>query len=140
MLPKLVSRYFQVVGCIIEFKRSSKMARQFKLSDAEKRKLRDELYKRDGRRCHYCGIPEDEFHQIWGGPFYGGFKRGRRLEIDRKVNSLEYNTKNCVLACAICNMSKSDKFSYDEFKKVGEVISEIWQTRKGTTTYQVGEV
>jgi len=116
------------------------MARQFKLSRTEKRQLRNELYERDGRRCHYCGIPEDEFYQIWGGPFYGGFKRGQRLEVDRKVNSLEYDIKNCVLACAICNMAKSDKFAYDEFRKVGEVISEIWQNRKRPKIHQVSEV
>lgn len=111
------------------------MATQFKLSSTQKRQLRNELYKRDGKQCHYCGILEDEFYQIWSGPFYGGFKRGRRLEIDRKVNSLGYDIKNCVLACPICNMAKSDKFSYDEFKKVGKVISKIWQDRKRTRTH-----
>ncbi len=106
------------------------MARQFTLGSAEKRQLRNQLYERDGKYCHYCGIPEDEFQQIWAGPFYGGFKRGQRLEIDRKINSLGYEIQNCVLACAICNMAKSNKFSYDEFKKVGKIIGEIWQTRK----------
>jgi len=99
-------------------------------SNQEKNQLRKELYERDGHHCHYCGIQEDEFQQIWSGPFYGGFKRGRRLEIDRTMNGLGYSISNCVLACAICNMSKSDKFSYDEFKKVGVVIREIWQNRK----------
>jgi len=116
------------------------MARQFRLGNTEKRQLRSELYKRDGRRCHYCGIPEDEFYQIWGGSFYGGFKRGQKLEVDRKVNSLEYDIENCVLACAICNMAKSDKFSYDEFRKVGETIREIWQNRKRRKIHQVSKV
>lgn len=106
------------------------MVKQFRLSSTGKRQLRNELYKRGGKRCHYCGISEDEFYQVWGGPFYGGFKRGHRLEIDRKVNSLGYDIENCVLACSVCNMAKSDKFSYDEFKQVGEVISKIWQNRK----------
>ncbi|MFC1900539.1 HNH endonuclease [Chloroflexota bacterium] len=106
------------------------MAKKFKISDSKRRKLRNQLYERDGKNCHYCGLPEDKFRQIWGGPFYGGFKRGNVLEIDRIVNSFGYEIDNCVLACAICNMSKSDKFSYDEFKKVGVVIREIWQNRK----------
>ena len=110
------------------------MVKQSKLSDTKRRQLRNELYKRDGKRCHYCGIREDEFYQIWAGPFYGGFKRGQRLEIDRKVNSLGYDIENCVLACPICNMAKSDKFSYDEFKQVGEVIGRIWRDRKRTRT------
>lgn len=110
----------------------TEMARQFGLNRIEKRQLRNQLYERDGRRCHYCRISEDEFYQIWGGPFYGGFKRGRRLEVDRKVGSLGYGVDNCVLACAICNMAKSDKFSYDEFKTVGKAIREIWQNRKSS--------
>jgi len=120
---------------IIEGGRSPAMTRQFRLSNTEKRQLRNELYRRDGKQCHYCGIPEDEFYQLWGGPFYGGFKRGRRLEIDRKVNSLGYDIKNCVLACPICNMAKSDKFTYDEFKQVGKVIGRIWQSRKRTSIH-----
>ena len=39
-----------------------------------------------------------------------------------------------ILACPICNMAKSDKFSYDEFKQVGEVIGRIWRDRKRTRT------
>jgi 5-methylcytosine-specific restriction endonuclease McrA len=110
------------------------VAKQFELSSTEKRQLRNELYMRDGKQCHYCGIPEGDFYQIWGGPFYGGFKRGQRLEIDRKVNALGYDIENCVLACPICNVAKSDKFSYDEFKEVGQVISKIWRNRKKTRT------
>jgi len=97
-----------------------------------KTKLRNELYKRDGTKCHYCGIEEKDFPSVWGKTFYGGIKRGRILEIDRKDNNpaSEYNVMNCVLACALCNMAKSDKFTYEEFKRVGGVIKEIWQQRK----------
>ncbi len=103
-----------------------------KISPAEKARLRNELYERDGRRCHYCGIEEEDFPMVWGETFYGGIKRGRILEIDRKDNNreLEYNVMNCVLACALCNMAKSDKFKDKEFKRVGRVIKEIWQQRK----------
>ena len=111
------------------------MVKQSKLSSTEKKQLRDQLYERDGKQCHYCGILEDEFYQIWSGPFYGGFKRGQRLEIDRKASSLGYDIENCVLACSVCNMAKSDKFSYDEFKEMGEVIRRIWQNRKRTRTH-----
>ena len=105
-----------------------------------KRELLDKLYKRDGHMCHYCNIQEGDFLELWGG-FYGLPYRGRRLEIDRrdtvviKGNSIkkidrEYTDDNCVLACALCNMAKSNMFTYDEFKKVGRVIEEIWQKRK----------
>jgi len=102
---------------------------KYKLSNKEKELLRNQLYKRDGHKCYYCGIAEDEFNTIWGDTFYGGIKRGRKLEIDRKDNDSEYDLTNCVLACSICNMAKSDKFTYEEFQRVGETIKEIWQKR-----------
>ncbi len=89
---------------------------------------RNRLYKRDGHKCHYCGIDEKDFIPIWGSLY--GCKRGWRLEIDRKDNKLKHEDENCVLACALCNMAKSDKLTYDEFKKVGNLIREIWQQRK----------
>ncbi|MBA7541582.1 hypothetical protein ES705_33898 [subsurface metagenome] len=49
-----------------------------KINKKEKDKLRDDLYKRDGRECYYCGIKEDDFIPIWG-KFYGGKTRGRKL-------------------------------------------------------------
>jgi len=103
-----------------------------KISGKEKEKLRNKLYKRDGRQCHYCGIEEGDFILIWG-KFYGGEKRGKGLEVHRKDNEKGYNEGNCVLTCPVCNNAKSDKFTYEEFKKVGDVIKEIWQQRKKAT-------
>jgi len=94
-----------------------------KISGKEKEELRDKLYKRDEKKCHYCKIEEGDFIQIWG-KFYGG-KRGK-LEVDRKDNKKGYNEENCVLSCPICNCAKSDKFTYEEFKKMGDAIKEIW--------------
>jgi 5-methylcytosine-specific restriction endonuclease McrA len=94
-----------------------------------KESLRQLLYKRDGKKCHYCGIPEEYFYEVWTTKFYGTGKRGQRLEIDRKEFSECYEPENCVLACAICNMAKSDQFTYDEFLKVGKVIRQIWRHR-----------
>lgn len=96
-----------------------------------KRELREQLYKRDGKKCHYCGITEKDFVPIWG-EFYGGKRRGGTLEVDRKDNGKGYENDNCVLACAICNNAKSDKFTYQEFKGVGDAIRQIWQQRKST--------
>ena len=42
------------------------------LTQKEKEELREQLYKRDGTRCHYCGIEETDFQRIWGENFYGG--------------------------------------------------------------------
>lgn len=105
-----------------------------------KKEILDKLYERDGHMCHYCGIQEGDFLGLWG-KFYGLHIRGQRLEVERKETVVikgndivkmdrEYSLENCVLACALCNMAKSDKFTYDEFKKAGKVIEEIWQKRK----------
>jgi len=101
-----------------------------RLSSKEKKELRNQLYERDGTKCHYCGIEEKDFPTVWGNSFYGGIKRGRILEIDHKNNKLGHDVTNCVLACALCNMAKSDKFTYEEFMRVGDVIKQIWQRRK----------
>jgi len=93
----------------------------------KKDKLRLKLYERDGKKCHYCEIKEIDFISIWG-KFYK--MRGERLEIERKDNNKGYSEENCVLACAICNNAKSDKFSYEEFKRVGRAIKKIWVLRK----------
>jgi len=105
-----------------------------KKSTKDKENLRTQLYKRDGTKCHYCGIEEKEFTNVWKKSFYGVGKRGRRLEIDHKDGNKEnWNKENLVLACALCNMAKTDFFTYDEFKKVGKVIREIWQKRETKT-------
>lgn len=101
-----------------------------RLTRKEREELRNQLYKRDGRKCHYCGIKERDFPDVWGKTFYGGIKRGQTLEIDCKDNSQGYCLANCVLACALCNMAKTDKLEYEEFKRLGKVIREIWQERQ----------
>ena len=109
------------------------------------RQLLDELYKKDKDKhvCHYCGIPESEFLGLWG-KFYNRETRGKRLEVDhkdavikddgkikkRKKARLENTAESCVLACALCNMAKSNMFTHEEFKKVGKVVQEIWRERK----------
>jgi 5-methylcytosine-specific restriction endonuclease McrA len=98
------------------------------MNKKEKDKLRDKLYKRDGKKCYYCGIKEEDFIRIWG-EFYGGKKRGQKLEVDRKDNKKDYIEENCVLSCAICNNAKSDKFMDEEFKEVGNSIKQIWLSR-----------
>ena len=42
----------------------------------------------------------------------------------------EYTPDNYVLACALCNMAKSNMFTHEEFHKVGKVIEALWRERK----------
>lgn len=91
-----------------------------------KEKLRQKLYSRDGKCCYYCEIKEEDFIPTWG-VFYKG--RGKRLELERKDSEKGYNTLNCILACAICNNAKSNKFTYKEFLGVGKAIKKVWHLR-----------
>jgi len=113
--------------------------------EKKKKELLHRLYEGDGdkRVCHYCGIQEGDFLSLWG-KFYGLMKRGNRLEIDHKDNVViqgkyiikveredqENTPEKCVLACALCNMAKSNMFTHEEFHEVGTVIHKIWQQRK----------
>lgn len=52
------------------------------------------------------------------------------MEVDHKDNNKQNDSQdNLVLACALCNCAKSNKLTYDEFKKVGEVIRQIYQAK-----------
>ena len=42
--------------------------------------------------------------------------------LDRKDNSAGYTKENCVCCCWTCNNIKSNKFSFDQMKAIGEVI------------------
>jgi 5-methylcytosine-specific restriction endonuclease McrA len=89
--------------------------------------LRTKLKESDGTKCHYCGIEEKDFPEVWGTFRHG--RRGLTLEVDRKDNKKYHSMSNCVLACYACNNAKSDVFLHDEFNRVGAVIKEIWQQR-----------
>lgn len=97
------------------------------MTKKKREELKSILKKEQGEKCYYCEISENKFIPLWG-IFYT--TRGRKLEIDRTDNSKGYVRDNCVLACALCNNAKSNKFSKDEFKKVGKVIKKVWQARK----------
>jgi hypothetical protein len=111
-----------------------------KMTPKEKEELRGKLSAKrmeNNQECHYCKIAEKDFWDTWG-KFYGLDKRGARLEVDhkdprkREIDLENPDLDNLVFACALCNMAKSNMFYYDEFKKVGLTIEEIWKERVRT--------
>lgn len=100
------------------------------LTSKKKEELRNQVYERDGTKCHYCGVERRDFIKVWGELFCGAGKRGQKPEEDRRDSSQEYDIANCVLACALCNMAKGDRLRCDEFQRVRNAIREIWQERK----------
>lgn len=60
--------------------------------------------------CHYCGA------------FVDWFNKSSAYYLDRKDNNVGYTKENCVVCCTRCNMAKGNRFTYDEWLKIGEVI------------------
>ena len=97
-----------------------------------------EVYFKDNesakRRCYFCRITEDKIselvhnNQIHTKRYYS---RGKTMEVDRIKPNGHYKPDNIKLTCYWCNNAKSDEFSAEEFKKISQKISEIWESRLG---------
>ena len=69
------------------------------------------------KQCEYCDIPEQYVKHL--------IVRGKpcvRLEFDRIKPKGMYEPNNLVLACARCNMAKSDYLTYEEALLFGQTI------------------
>jgi hypothetical protein len=64
--------------------------------------------------CHYC-----EAGIVW--PEYSS-ESNKGYNLDRIDNNQGYVSGNCVVCCSRCNYGKGSVFSYEEWKKIGEVI------------------
>ena len=78
--------------------------------------------------CHYCSaaIPWE--------PWSSGKGYSKAYFLDRKDNGLGYSVQNCVVACTFCNMTRQDRFSYEEFKLLGPALRQIQEMRANTVT------
>lgn len=84
----------------------------------------------DTEECAYCGITIPMVTELANKQqLFKKNYRGWSLEIDRKDSNFEYSTDKCVMACYWCNNAKTDEFTHEEFKMVGEVIKKIWADR-----------
>lgn len=82
-------------------------------------------YVNEPKICAYCDLPEKLIQHI--PPMYN--RNVIRLTIDCKDNGNKYESGNLVLACLRCNFTKSNYFTYDEMRKIGqEIIKPKWQS------------
>ena len=92
-----------------------------------------EWYEKQPKNCYYCNLPESELenlHSMNGHVNKRYPKRGKSLELDRKISSLPYTEfDNLVLACYWCNNAKTDTFTEKEFQKIGHEFRKIWENR-----------
>lgn len=64
------------------------------------------------KECHYCDAPID-----WLG-------KSSAYYLDRKDNTIGYSSDNCVVCCPRCNMAKGNRFTYNQWCKLGKIIKE----------------
>lgn len=77
--------------------------------------------------CWYCASPI-----LWSP--YTNQKRGEKVRrayyLDRKDNTVGYTKENCVVCCPSCNLTKGDRFTYNEFMLLSEGLTRIQELRK----------
>ena len=104
---------------------NSFLSETFTIADQFVNRLKDK-----NTPCEYCKITISQVIELANN--YKLFKknyRGWSLEIDRKDSNYEYTPENCVMACYWCNNAKTDEFTYEEFKEIGQAIQKIWEKR-----------
>ena len=84
-------------------------------------------------KCCYCEITESEIKLLLEAGLLTTKRidtRGRKLELELKQPDLPYdNIENLALSCYWCNNAKTDTFTDEEFKAVGNVFKSIWQSK-----------
>jgi 5-methylcytosine-specific restriction endonuclease McrA len=84
--------------------------------------------------CDYCGLTSEESLILFNRypQSTRGGRRGKRLELDRinpAIRNYGSNINNLALACYWCNNAKTNYFTYDEFKIIGEKMKVVQQAR-----------
>ena len=74
-------------------------------------------YEKQELKCAYCDIPQDKITEYqWLMPNINI----HRLTIDRIDNNKGYVKGNICLACARCNLTKSNVLSFKEAREIGQ--------------------
>lgn len=77
--------------------------------------------------CFYCGSAI-HWHKYINARVTGSVG----YHLDRKDPNGEYSADNCVPCCTLCNFTKANRFSFEEFKLVGEAIRKVLDGRSKT--------
>ena len=97
--------------------KASKMIAQYKLKDRKKGFKSDVdiefLIDSFSKNCVYCGCNE-------------------RIGLDRVDNGIGHLKNNCVPSCYRCNVTRGDRFTFDEMIDLAKVIRKIDEQRKNT--------
>lgn len=80
--------------------------------------------------CHYCQSPI-QWQQYSSDKIHTSKRNSSAYYLDRKDNGHGYAKDNCVVCCPLCNMTKSNNYSYKEMLKLGRIIEQIQKDRAG---------
>jgi hypothetical protein len=85
------------------------------------------------KNCHYCGLSKEETIILFNKypESTRGGRRGKKLELDKKIPKLEYweSLENLCFSCYWCNNAKTNYFTEDEFKSIGKLIGDLNRKR-----------
>jgi hypothetical protein len=88
-------------------------------------------YNNEKEECFYCNSTLEQVTQYLAneqakpGKAHKRKKRGYSFEIDRKDHDSNYNSKDCVISCYLCNNAKSDLIEAKEFAPIGIAIGKV---------------
>ena len=74
-------------------------------------------YKSQKNECGYCGTSADILKILFENEKLTSKKFTETLHIERKNPNKPYSPTNCMLACSLCNNSKSDLISEKNYRK-----------------------
>lgn len=74
-------------------------------------------------RCHYCDRPVVWTRHNITRP------KSNAYNLDRMNNEAGYTKQNLVVCCPICNVTKGNRFSYEEFKVMIAALVEFRRYR-----------
>ena len=94
--------------------------------------FKNTIFRDEDRQCEYCEIKESEIKKLIESNLIKTKRlgtRGRIMEIDQIEPNQGYTSENMVLCCYWCNNSKTDEYSYLEFKDISSEIRRVWKKR-----------
>lgn len=86
------------------------------------------------QRIDACDLSTDDLVAIISQPCVHCGTTELPRGLDRINNALPHIAGNVASSCAPCNFARGDRFSFDEMKRIGAVIREIFQDRKTKAT------
>lgn len=77
-------------------------------------------------RCAYCGVTEKQCREFLQKHTKRVQTRSQHLEVEKVDSDKDYKEENCCLICYVCNNTKSDFMSLEQFQPIAKEINNFW--------------